>query len=88
MLEHESISEKKEEPLVLLCLRQMRIAIENGEKIEDERGVVYRQEFGEAFLKLIDDSMAELTDIVESARSCMCADRGCKITETSPESAV
>lgn len=31
------------------ALKEVISAIENGQKIEDHRGIVYKQEFGEAF---------------------------------------
>ena len=39
-------------------LREVILAIEGGCKIKDSRGIVYRQEFGEAFLSHLKEGLA------------------------------
>lgn len=38
-------------------IKEVISAIENGSKIEDSRGIVYRQEFGEAFLNKLKETV-------------------------------
>ena len=46
------------------ALKEVVSAIENGQKVEDSRGVVYKQEFGEKFLDYLKKSL-ENNDLEE-----------------------
>lgn len=46
-------------------LREVIKAIEEGQRFEDHRGIVYRQEFGQAFL----DALKAAADEIERLRA-------------------
>lgn len=58
-------------------LKEVISAIENGQKTEDSRGVVYKQEFGEAFLNKLKDVLKKEEQYICPKTKNFCDDEMC-----------